>query len=170
MLFLPLGVQGPLRIQGASALDREMLPSLCPCHDLGAGGSPNGGSPQPGLRGGGKGWSPGCVPAQGWCGGASPGKGASVLSCEGLPSTQSTGGLTVLPSSAGSPGWERCWPARCTPRTLCARHLRLGARGGQRVLSAQRAGSEASCHLHPGVESRGPPPQALLRALADSTV
>lgn len=134
--LLTPGMRGPLRIQGASALDREMPPSLCPCRDLGAGGSPNGGSPQPGLRGGGKGWSPGRVPSQGWCGAASPGKGASVLSCEGLPSTQSTGGPTVLPSSAGSPGWERCWPSRCTPRALCARHLRRGL------------GVDSGCCLH----------------------
>lgn len=100
------------------------------CSDLGARGLPNGGSPQAALHGGG----PGCVPSQGWCGAASPG---SVLSCEGLPSTQSTGDLTVLPSSAGSPGWERRWPARCMPGILCVRHLRLGAGGGQWVLSAQ---------------------------------
>lgn len=120
MLFLPLCMQGPI----ASRVPAPWT-GRCPpvCSDLGARGLPNGGSPQAGLHGGG----PGRVPSQGWCGAASPGKGSSVLSCEGLPSTQSTGGLTVLPSSAGSPGWERCWLARCMPGIPGARHLRLGA-------------------------------------------
>ena len=70
---------GANRIQGASSLGREMPPCLCPRSELEAGGSPNGALLQAGLRGGG----PGCVPSQGWCGAASPGKGGSVLSCGG---------------------------------------------------------------------------------------